>query len=85
MAHREARLSAAAGATGTVFREYRIAVGGQEVSYLEAGEGDPLLVLPAAGGPGPASALEQLAARRRVIVLGLAGAAPREAAGQAAT
>ncbi|HMH92958.1 MAG TPA: hypothetical protein VK586_17960, partial [Streptosporangiaceae bacterium] len=52
------------------FRVYRAGAAGREIEFLEAGVGDPLLVLGGSGGP----ALSLLAARRRVIVLDLAAA-----------
>jgi pimeloyl-ACP methyl ester carboxylesterase len=66
------------------FRVYRAGVAGREIEFLEAGVGDPLLVLGGSGGP----ALAMLAARRRVIALdlaaaGLAGATARERAAAA--
>jgi pimeloyl-ACP methyl ester carboxylesterase len=42
--------------------------GGRAVGYWEAGAGDPLLVLPAAGGPATGPALRLLAAGFRVVV-----------------
>jgi pimeloyl-ACP methyl ester carboxylesterase len=66
------------------FRVYRAGVAGREIEFLEAGVGDPLLVLGGSAGP----ALSLLAARRRVIVLdlaaaGLAGGTARERAAAA--
>jgi pimeloyl-ACP methyl ester carboxylesterase len=63
------------------FRVFRAGAAGREIEFLEAGVGDPLLVLGGAAGP----ALSQLAARRRVIALdlaaaGLAGTTARERA-----
>jgi len=59
------------------FRVFRAGAAGRETEFLEAGVGDPLLVLGGSGGP----ALSQLAARRRVIALDLAaGASARERA-----
>jgi pimeloyl-ACP methyl ester carboxylesterase len=59
------------------FRVFRAGAAGRETEFLEAGVGDPLLVLGGSGGP----ALSQLAARRRVIALDLAaGTSARERA-----
>jgi pimeloyl-ACP methyl ester carboxylesterase len=52
------------------FRVYRAGVAGRDIRFLEAGVGDPLLVLDGPGGP----ALSQLAAKRRVIALDPAAA-----------
>jgi pimeloyl-ACP methyl ester carboxylesterase len=60
---------------------YRAGAAGREIEFLEAGVGDPLLVLGCSGRP----ALTRLATRRRVIALdlaapGLDGATAREQA-----
>jgi pimeloyl-ACP methyl ester carboxylesterase len=61
------------------FRVYRAGVAGGEIEFLEAGVGDPLLVLGGSAG----RAMSLLSARRRVIALdlaaaGLAGGTARE-------
>lgn len=66
------------------FREYRAGAAGRDIRFLQAGAGDPLLVLAGPGG----LALSLLAARRRVIALdpaaaGLAGSTARELAAAA--
>jgi pimeloyl-ACP methyl ester carboxylesterase len=76
-------LPASAGAADGTFAKHRITVSGREAGYLEGGAGGPLLVL-AADGPRLSGALELLAARHRVIALGVAELAPREAAARAA-
>jgi pimeloyl-ACP methyl ester carboxylesterase len=59
------------------FRVFRAGAAGRETEFLEAGVGDPLLVLGGSGGP----ALSQLAATRHVIALDLAaGTSARERA-----
>jgi pimeloyl-ACP methyl ester carboxylesterase len=63
------------------FRTYRAGAAGEEFEFLEAGVGDPLLVLGGSGGPG----LLLLAATRRVIAVDLpaAGGTAREQAAAA--
>ena len=66
------------------FRGYRADAAGREIEFLEAGVGDPLLVLGGSGGP----ALALLATKWRVIApdltaAGLAGATAREQAAAA--
>jgi pimeloyl-ACP methyl ester carboxylesterase len=64
------------------FRAYRAGAAGGEFEFLEAGVGDPLLVLGGSGGPG----LTLLAATRRVIALDLPAAGhAREQAAAAGT
>ncbi len=58
---------------GAVFRQETIAAAGFDVTYFEAGEGEPLLCLPGAGGPHMRIALDLLARDHHVIVLELPG------------
>jgi pimeloyl-ACP methyl ester carboxylesterase len=68
------------------FRGYRADAAGREIEFLEAGVGDPLLIL--GGSVGSALALALLATKRRVIApdlaaSGLGGATAREQAAAA--
>ncbi|HWM19337.1 MAG TPA: alpha/beta fold hydrolase, partial [Ilumatobacteraceae bacterium] len=58
---------------GAAFRRQTVAAAGFDVTYYEAGEGDPLLCLPGAGGPHMRIALDLLARDYRVIVVELPG------------
>jgi pimeloyl-ACP methyl ester carboxylesterase len=60
-------------AVGAAFRRETVAAAGFDVAYYEAGEGEPLLYLPGAGGPQMRIALDLLARQHRVIVLELPG------------
>lgn len=60
-------------AVGAGFRQRTVAAAGFDVAYYEAGEGEPLLYLPGAGGPRMRIALDLLALQHRVIVLELPG------------
>lgn len=60
-------------AVGAAFRRQTIAAAGFDVTYYEAGEGEPMLCLPGAGGPHMRIALDLLARRQRVVVLELPG------------
>jgi pimeloyl-ACP methyl ester carboxylesterase len=60
-------------AVGSVFRRQTVAAAGFDVTYYEAGAGDPVLYLPGAGGPHMRIALDLLARDYRVIVLELPG------------
>ena len=52
---------------------HTVAAAGFDVTYYEAGEGEPLLCLPGAGGPHMRIALDLLAHEYRVVVLELPG------------
>ena len=58
---------------GAAFRRETVAAAGFDVTYYEAGEGEPLLCLPGAGGPHMRIALDLLARDYRVILLELPG------------
>ena len=60
-------------AVGAAFRRHTVAAARFDVTYYEAGEGEPLLCLPGAGGPHMRIALDLLAREHRVIVLELPG------------
>ena len=60
-------------AVGAAFRRHTVAAAGFDVTYYEAGEGEPLLCLPGAGGPHMRIALDLLAQEYRVVVLELRG------------
>ncbi len=53
-------------AVGAAFRPHTVAAAGFDVTYYEAGEGEPLLCLPGAGGPHMRIALDLLAHEYRV-------------------
>jgi pimeloyl-ACP methyl ester carboxylesterase len=55
------------------FIEGTVEAGGFEITYWEAGTGDPLVVLHGAGGPNIVPAFERLAATARVVYLQLPG------------
>jgi pimeloyl-ACP methyl ester carboxylesterase len=52
---------------GSAFREGFVEADGFRIRYLEAGEGEPLVMLHAAGGPGLSRAHDLLAQKHRVI------------------
>ena len=60
-------------APGAAFVERFVDAAGFTVRYLEAGDGQPVLYLPGAGGPVLTFALDALAERFRVIVLEFPG------------
>jgi len=58
---------------GADFTEHSVTADGFTVRYYEAGQGEPLVVLHAAGGPRFSVALDLLAADRRVILVEMPG------------
>lgn len=58
---------------GAAFAEHHVEIEGFTVRYLEAGAGDPLVVLHGAGGPELTVALDLLAERHRVLLLEVPG------------
>ena len=58
---------------GATFVERTVAAAGFAVRFLEAGDGEPVVYLPGAGGPNLTIALDLLAARFRVAVVELPG------------
>jgi pimeloyl-ACP methyl ester carboxylesterase len=60
-------------AVGAGFRRRTISAAHFEVTYYEAGEGEPLLCLPGAGGPQMRVALDLLSGQYHVVLLELPG------------
>src|SRR5262249_32105314 len=55
------------------FTERTVSAGGFEITYWEAGSGDPLVVLHGAGGPRITPAHERLAEHRRMLYVQIPG------------
>lgn len=58
---------------GADFHEHTVGIDGFTVRYLEAGAGDPVVVLHGAGGPRLSRALDRLAERFRVLLFEIPG------------